>query len=149
MTRFIAFASPSDEPFGCLHPAIRYRGAFREEDGTYWSTVAQYCIAQELASSADRDAVRKARDVEQADELAKSMTRVPDAEVKAFDVLRHGLRCSFETNLDLRAVLVSTGDATIEAEWPRGVGENILGRALMEVRAIVQQRANDTQAIQC
>ncbi len=153
----VSFSSPTDEPYGCLHPAARYRGAFRE-DGVYWSTVAQYCLAQKLVNPADREVVRiKARDPEHADELARSMARLPDADAKALEIMRHALQASCEENLSLRAVLVSTGDAIIEARladavWGTGGdghGQNLLGRALMDVRAIVRERANDPAAIQC
>ncbi len=157
MTMVVFFRDPTDEPYGCLHPSVKYRGAFRHE-GTYWSTVTQYCLAQQLVLANDREFVRyRVRDVAEAEAAAVAMARRPDADERAYDVLLFALQRSFETNLGLRAVLVGTGDEAIEArlddpKWGTGSdghGENLLGRALMEVRAIVAARANDATAIQC
>lgn len=153
----IWFSTPQDVPYGCFHPASRYHG-FRE-DGVYWSTVAQYCLAQELVSAADRERVRtQARDPDHAIELARELPRVPDAAARALAALPRALQLSFETNLGVRAILVATGDQPIEARLGDdavlgvgldGRGANHLGRALEEVRALVRVRALDPDAVQC
>ncbi len=153
----IWFSTPDDEPYGCFHPASRFHG-FREH-GVYWSTVAQYCLAQELVSADHRERVRMhARDPAHAIELARDLPRVPDAAARALAALPHALRLSFESNLGVRAVLVATGDQPIEARLGDdavlgvgldGRGANRLGRALEEVRALVRVRALDPEAVQC
>lgn len=153
----VFFSSPEDTPFGRLHPAQPYGGGF-SEGGQHWPSVAHYCLAQALASEEDRTAVRSAEDPQKAAARAEGKPRRPDADASRFEVLRHALICSFEANLRPRALLLGTGDAPIEARLGAdavlgvgldGRGENLLGRALMEVRAHVRRRADDPQAIQC
>jgi hypothetical protein len=62
-------------------------------------------------------------------------------------VLCGALAASIEADLTRREVLLATGDEPIEGRW--GPGENLLGRALMHVRARVRARASDPNAIQC
>lgn len=152
----VRFRSPDDKPYGCFHPRSRYHG-FRV-GRVYWSTVAQYCLAERLASPKDREHVRtQARDPEHAEELGASMPTLEGWQDQAEEVLRRALLHCFEQNLSIRAVLVATGDAPIEADLddpvlgvgPDGRGENRLGRALVETRAIVRRRAEDAEAIQC
>jgi predicted NAD-dependent protein-ADP-ribosyltransferase YbiA (DUF1768 family) len=151
----VRFRSPADQPYGCFHPRSRFHG-FRE-GGTYWPSVAQYCLAQRLASREDRERVRTARDPEHACELAASMPTIDGWKEQETDVLTRALLLSFQANLPRRAVLVATGDEPIEADiddpelgiGPDGRGENRLGRALMEARAVVRRRAEDPEAIQC
>jgi len=153
----VFFSAPEDTPFGRLHPAQPYGAGF-SDGGRHWPSVAHYCLAQSLASEADREAVRATDDPQKAAAVAEGKPRHPDAEASRFDVLRHALTCSFEANLGPRALLLGTGDAPIEARLgadvvlgvgPDGRGENLLGKVLMEVRAHVRQRANDPLAIQC
>lgn len=153
----IRFSSPDDELHGCFHPDSRAHG-FRE-DGAYWSTVTQYLLARGLADSKDREQVRmNARDVGHARAMAAAMPRLPDADARMADALRPALQRAFETNLAARAVLISTGDARIEAALGDdaalgvgldGRGENRLGLALEAVRAIARERAERVNAIQC
>lgn len=161
----IRFSSPADEPYGCFHPDARFHG-FRHE-GAYWCTVSQFLLAQGLATPADREQVRcQARDPEHARALAAGFVRLPDAEARMRAALPVALLRAFESNLDLRATLVETGEAPIVAAlgegdrlgerlgaWlgvdEAGRGENALGRALEEVRAIVRRRAEDEAAVQC
>ncbi len=153
----IRFTSPGDEPYGCFHPDARFHG-FRE-DGAYWPTLAQYLLAQTLAAPADRERVRiAARDPEHARALAAELPRLPDAAARADEVLRHALTRTFEANLDLRALLLETGEAPIEAHLGDdatlgvgldGRGDDRLGRALEAVRAHVRLRAADAAALQC
>lgn len=152
----IRFRSPDDQPHGCFHPQSRFHG-FRE-DGVYWSTVSQYCLGKRLAKPEDRERVRtQVRDAAEAEALAATLPSIDGWEARAEEVLKRALLLSFEANLPIRAVLVATGDEAIEAELddpvlgigPDGRGANVLGRALMETRAIVRRRAEDPEAIQC
>lgn len=111
----IRFRSPDEVPHGCFHPRSRYHG-FRVE-GTYWSTVTQYCLAQRLASPKDREHIRtQARDPEHAEAMAASMPAIDGWQDQAEEALRRALLLSFEQNLWIRAVLVATGDQPIVAE---------------------------------
>jgi predicted NAD-dependent protein-ADP-ribosyltransferase YbiA (DUF1768 family) len=158
----IRFSSPADEPYGCFHPDSRAHG-FRE-DGAYWPSVTQYLLARGLADPKDRERVRmNARDVDDARAMAAAMPRLADADADArvareADALLLALRRAFETNLASRAVLISTGDARIEAALGDdavlgvgldGRGENRLGVALQAVRVIARERADRVNAIQC
>lgn len=135
--------SSTEGPYGCLHPASRHHGFWA--DGRYWSSVAQYCIAQRLAAPEDRERVRLARDPEHAAELAAAMNEAKDRHERAAAGLRYAAQQLFEANLGVRAVLVSTGDEPIECAPPW----ESFGPTLMEVRAIVRRRADDPDAIQC
>jgi predicted NAD-dependent protein-ADP-ribosyltransferase YbiA (DUF1768 family) len=154
----LRISSPADEPFGCLHPDAPYKG-FRE-DGVYWSTLTQYLLAQTLADPKDRETVRMhARDAEDARARAATMPRVPDAEARMRSALTHAVRRRVEANLEVRGRLLATGCEeivlAIDDPWlgagvgADGRGENALGRALEEIRAIVRVRAEDEAAIQC
>jgi len=74
-----------------------------------------------------------------------------DWEAVKDDVMRRAVRRKFETHADLRALLLSTGDADIIENAPRdyywgcgatGTGKNMLGRILMEVRAALRQETD-------
>lgn len=153
----IILTSPDDPTYGCLHPDGP-NGGF-QIDGVYWSSVARYCLAQELARDDDREAVRyRFRDLAGARAGAATMARHPDAEARSLAALPLALRRSCEANLPQRAVLLATGDAPIEAHLGDdavlgvgrdGRGHNALGRALEAVRAQLRVRALDVEAIQC
>ena len=79
---------------------------------------------------------------------AKRLGRVElrsDWEEVKIEVMREVLRCKFSQNPDLKAKLIATGDAELiegnnwnDRFWGvcRGVGQNHLGRLLMELRAV-------------
>ena len=149
--------APSPERFAVLHPANQLRGSFREE-GVYWPSVARYCLARSLASPLDREKVRVAKDPSEAQTLAKSMARTPEADAETYEVLVHALTLACETNLSTRAVLLETGQERLEAHLgpdarlgvgEDGGGENLLGRALMAVRERVRVRAENPAVLQC
>lgn len=153
----ILIRAPDEAPYGCLHPESPHHG-FRV-DGAYWSTVALYCLGQELVRDEDREAVRyRFRDLADARAGAATMARHPDAAERALAALAVGLRLTCEQQLWVRAVLVGTGDERIEAHLGDdavlgtgldGRGRDALGRALEQVRAQVRPRALDAGAIQC
>ena len=67
-----------------------------------------------------------------------------DWEAVKIEVMREVLRCKFSQNPELKAKLIATGDAELiegnnwnDRFWGvcRGVGQNHLGKLLMEVRA--------------
>lgn len=69
------------------------------------------------------------------------------------DVMQRGVLRKFETHADIRAILLSTGDALIVENAPHddywgcgedGNGQNRLGQILMEVRSILLARAETT-----
>lgn len=153
----LRFSSPEGEPYGCFHPDSRAHG-FRE-DGAYWPTVTQYLLARGLAEAKDREQVRmNARDPDHARAMAAAMPRLPDADALVAGALGHALQRAFETNLAARAVLLSTGDARLEADLGDdavlgvgvdGRGENRLGAALEAVRVVARARAERVNEIQC
>jgi ribA/ribD-fused uncharacterized protein len=66
--------------------------------------------------------------------------------------MRHGVRRTFETHADIRAILLGTGDQEIVETAPRdrywgcgadGTGPNRLGQILMEVREALRQPGAD------
>jgi hypothetical protein len=83
---------------------------------------------------------------------------VPGWSTKKFDRMRAVLRAKFTQHLDLRDLLLSTGDerlvetATVDNEVNRlwgevnGVGRNMLGVLLMELRADLRKNAQDANS---
>lgn len=144
----ITFSAPADRPYGCFHPAS-WRTSFYAE-GRHWPSLAHYFLVKSLAHEADREKVRQAYELDEAEKLARRMERAPGSDAPSFEVLVRVLTCLFEQKLSLRAVLVGTGDEAIDAQLSEpGWGDNLLGRALMQVRAHVRLRAEDPQAVQC
>jgi predicted NAD-dependent protein-ADP-ribosyltransferase YbiA (DUF1768 family) len=129
-----------------FHPAKL--GAFSDE-GRHWPSIAHHVLVKQLAREADREKVRQTFELAEAKKLASPMERVPGAG-PTLESLVHALSCLYEQRLDLRALLVGTGDEPIEARLDEpGGDENLLGRALMQVRSRVRVRANDPDAVQC
>jgi len=110
-----------------------------------WSTTEHYFQAQKFANPADQEQVRKAKTPGIAARLGRSRKKKlrRDWETARVDVMRVALRAKFEQHPDLRALLLSTGDAQLiehtdrDAFWGDGgdgSGHNMLGRLLMELR---------------
>ena len=80
----------------------------------------------------------------QAKRLGRKVELRSDWEAVKIEVMREVLRCKFSQNPELKAKLIATGDAELiegnnwnDRFWVvcRGVGQNYLGKLLMEVRA--------------
>jgi len=146
----ILFYSVRERPYGCFsnfspHPF--------ELDGKRWPTSEHYFQAQKFAGTPHEDEVRLARGPMRAAEMGRERYRPLRADWEAVkdDVMRRAVRRKFQTHADLRALLLSTGDADIIENAPRdyywgcgatGTGKNMLGKILMEVRAALRQETD-------
>ena len=139
--RVIHFYSTRDE-FGCFsnfsqHP-IRLKGKF-------WPTSEHYLQAQKFAGTAREEEVRRAKKPKQAALLGRSRDKPlrRDWESVKDSVMLEAVRAKFAQNEDLKAILLSTGDAILVERTARdsywgdggdGSGKNRLGQILMQVR---------------
>lgn len=115
-------------------------------DGSYWKTSEHYFQAMKFENPADRDAVRHAHGPMEAANIGRDRKRKlrRDWESAKDDVMRKAVRAKFTQHDELRALLLSTGDAklvehtTNDRYWGDGgdgSGRNKLGQILMEIRA--------------
>src|SRR5262245_46808393 len=150
MSEPIHFYSTADE-YGCFsnfagHP-IRLKGKT-------WPTSEHYFQAQKFAGTDHEDDIRKAKSPMIAARMGRDRKRRlrRDWESVKVAVMLEAVRAKFSQHDELRAVLLSTGDAVIiehttnDDYWGDGgdgSGKNMLGRLLMEVRGELR---NDTAA---
>ncbi|WP_438029213.1 NADAR family protein [Sorangium sp. So ce233] len=143
----ISFYVPRDE-YGCFSNFSRH--GF-EVDGRYWPTVEHYFQAQKFAGTEHEERVRLAATPRLAKEMGRDR-RLPlrsDWESVKDDVMRRAVLRKFETHADIREILLATGDEEIVENSPsdyywgcgaEGVGRNMLGKILMETRALLRSR---------
>lgn len=141
----IRFYSVADE-YGAFSNFAPYPIAL---DGQTWPTSEHYFQAQKFLDDADRAAVRKAKSPMIAARLGRDRKRTLrcDWESVKVAVMRQAVLAKFTQHEELRALLLSTGDAELiehtenDAYWGDGgdgSGRNMLGRVLMEVRAALR-----------
>lgn len=116
-----------------------------EIDGRLYPTSEHYFQAQKFADEAYCEQIRLSDSPMIAARLGRSRT-VPirdDWEAVKLDVMRRALRAKFDAYEPLRKLLLGTGDEPIieaakhDAFWGSGadgLGQNWLGRLLMELR---------------
>lgn len=114
----------------------------------YPSSEHAYQAAKSL-DAADRRRIAALPTPSEAKRAGRALTLRPDWETVKFDVMRECVRSKFALNPDLAEKLLATGDALLEEgnTWGDrtwgvvdGVGENRLGRILMDIRS--ELRAN-------
>ena len=150
MAMTIYFYSTREQPYGVFSNFSRH--GF-EIDGVYYKTCEHYFQAMKFAGSPqDMEDVRRASTPKMAASIGRDRNRPlrPDWEAVKDDIMRQGVLRKFETHAGLRALLLSTGDEEIvenapgDRYWgagPDGTGKNMLGKILMETRAILLERA--------
>lgn len=113
--------------------------------GRRWPTSEHYFQAQKFAGTPHEEEIRRAKKPRLAAEIGRDRRRPlrRDWESVKDGVMLDALRAKFSQHPDLRALLLSTGDARLvehterDAYWGDGgdgSGENRLGRLLMRVR---------------
>ncbi len=129
-------------------------------DGFRYRHVEQYLMAEKAKKFNDSksySAILKAKTPKECKDLGRKVSPYDDdvwANVR-YDVLKTGVYAKFSQNIELKQMLLSTGDAilaeaspydaifgiklaskdaakTLQKDWP---GSNLLGKALMEVRS--------------
>ncbi|WP_437878120.1 NADAR family protein [Sorangium sp. So ce513] len=141
------FHVPQDE-YGCFSNLSPH--GF-EADGRCWPTAEHYFQAQKFAGTEHEERIRRAATPELAKEMGRDR-RLPlrlDWESVKDDVMRRAVLRKFETHADIREILLATGDEVIVERSPSdyywgcgadGHGMNMLGRILMETRALLRSR---------
>jgi ribA/ribD-fused uncharacterized protein len=115
-------------------------------DGKRWPTSEHYFQAQKFLDPAVRERIRGTKKPSEAARMGRDrkLKLRPDWEAVKVTVMRKALRAKFEQHPELKALLVSTGDAKLIEHTPDdsywgdggdGSGKNLLGILLMEVRA--------------
>lgn len=145
----IFFWSEDDkEQYGCF--SNFYPGPY-EIDGKEWPTTEHYFAAMKTMDESQREDIRKALTPLDAKGMGRIVTLRPDWNDVKYDVMIDALTAKFGNNMKLKEILVSTGDALIYEDSPYdkvwgtgerggvGKGQNLLGKALMQVRAALSE----------
>ena len=113
--------------------------------GEVWPTSEHYFQAQKFEDRAYRRRIRLAKTPLVAARLGRDRSKKlrRDWESVKVEVMRRAVRAKFEQHVDLRELLLATGEARIvectenDSYWGDGgdgSGKNMLGRILMQVR---------------
>jgi ribA/ribD-fused uncharacterized protein len=136
------------EEYGCFSNFSRH--GF-ELDNLYWYTSEHYFQAQKFPGTPHLEQIRLARTAKDAARMGRDRKRPlrPDWEKVKDDIMRKAVLRKFETHIDIREILLSTGDEEIIENSPidyywgcgaDGSGKNMLGIILMDIRKILRQR---------
>ena len=118
-------------------------------DRAQWPTSEHYFQAQKFLDPAVREQVRRANNPDEVARLGRNrkLRLRRDWASARVGVMQRAVRAKFEQHPDLAALLLATDDAEIvehterDAFWGDGGdgrGQNMLGRILMDVRAILR-----------
>ncbi|MEM7155250.1 MAG: NADAR family protein [Myxococcota bacterium] len=141
MTEVIRFYSVADD-YGELSNFAQFPIKVGKKT---WPTSEHYFQAQKFESERDRADVRKAKTPMEAARRGRDRKRKlrRDWESVKVSVMRTAVEAKFRQHADLRALLLSTGEAKLvehtanDDYWGDGGdghGKNMLGRILMQVR---------------
>ena len=145
----IYFYSTREKPYGCFSNFSKH--GF-EVGGNYYKTSEHYFQAMKFIDSPkDMGDVRRAPTPKMAASVGRDRKRPlrPDWEDVKDDIMRQGVLRKFETHAEIRKLLLSTGNAEIVENAPGdrywgigadGTGKNMLGKILMETRAILRAK---------
>lgn len=122
-------------------------------DGQVWPTTEHYFQAQKFQDDVQQEEIRTATSPMIAARMGRSRKRPlrKDWESVKDQIMRKAVAAKFTQHDDLRALLLSTGDATLvehtanDSYWGDGgdgSGKNMLGRILMEVRGQLSETGN-------
>jgi N-glycosidase YbiA len=142
----IYFYSTRDNHYGCFSNFSAHGFSL---DELWWATSEHYFQAQKFVGTAHLEIVRLAKTPNDAAKKGRDRKRPlrPDWETVKDDIMRKAVLCKFTTHLDIREILLSTGDELIVENAPNdyywgcgkdGSGKNRLGEVLMEVREILR-----------
>jgi ribA/ribD-fused uncharacterized protein len=144
----IYFYSTKEVPYGCFS---NFAACPFELDGVTWRTTEHYFQAQKFAGTPHVEELRQVPSPMVVARMGRSRARPlrPDWNEAKDDIMRRAVLRKFETHADIRELLLATGDeeliekTTDDYYWgcgTDGTGKNMLGKILMEVRAILRER---------
>jgi len=130
------------DDYGCFANFAPYPIELKDKT---WPTAEHYFQAQKFAGTEHEEAIRLAKSPMIAARMGRSRQRPlrPDWEQVKDDIMREAVLAKFTQHLQLRQILLETGDALIVEHTQRdrywgdggdGSGKNKLGQILMEVR---------------
>ncbi|MCR9119248.1 MAG: NADAR family protein [bacterium] len=119
-----------------------------------WPTSEHYFQAMKFKDKADQEKIRKAHSPMQAARMGRDRKRTlrRDWESAKVNVMREAVMAKFSQHVDLRELLLATGEAKIiehatnDDYWGDGGdgrGQNMLGRILMDVRAKLREEQGE------
>jgi hypothetical protein len=143
----ISFYSTREE-FGCFSNFSRHAVVLK---GKVWPTSEHYFQAQKFAGTDREEQIRLTPSPMIAARMGRSRqhARRDDWDAIRDEIMLEVVLAKFEQHHDIRAILLSTGDAEIVEHTARdsywgdggdGSGKNMLGQILMRVREILRQR---------
>ncbi len=141
MLKSIKFYSVSDE-YGDFSNFANYPIKLRKKT---WPTSEHFFQAMKFEAMIDQNEIRKAKTPLEAARKGRSRKRKlrNNWESMKNNVMREAVSAKFKQHVDLRKLLLSTGDSILiertdnDSYWGDGgdgKGRNMLGRILMEVR---------------
>lgn len=127
-------------------------------DGERWPTSEHYFQAQKFADKAYRQKIRKSKSPMLAARLGRDRKQKlrRDWESVKVGVMRTAVTAKFTQHINLRELLLSTGDTKLvehtenDDYWGDGgdgSGKNMLGRILMEVRESLRKAQLDDKTL--
>jgi ribA/ribD-fused uncharacterized protein len=130
-------------PYGCFSNFSQHGVNLK---GQWWPTSEHFFQAQKFAGTPHAEAIWRAPTPKRAAELGRARSQLlrPDWEQVKDEIMREAVRAKFRTHKDIQRTLLDTGDEEIVEAAPGdyywgagadGLGKNMLGKILMEVRA--------------
>ena len=122
-----------------------------EVNGVQYPTVEHFYQAAKAVTAWEHDMVRTAASPRDAKKQGRRVQLRPDWEEVKIEVMRMALLAKFQQNAELRELLLSSGDCPIHEDspsdavwgWMNGGGRDLLGRLLMEVRAVLRKERDE------
>ncbi len=143
----IYFYSDREQPYGCFSNFSRHGFVM---DKLWWNTSEHYFQAQKFVGTPYLEQIRSVNKPKDAANLGRkrSLPLRSDWEQVKDEIMFRAVLCKFQIHLDIREILLETGDESIVENAPGdyywgcgkdGSGRNQLGLTLMKVRDILRQ----------
>lgn len=113
-------------------------------EGKTYRTSEHYYMCQKTLDEEERERIRRLPTARAAKQAGRKVDLRPDWEDIKYEVMKTALRAKFKQIPHLTEKLRATGDAVLIEDSPYdyiwgcgadGTGQNLLGKALMEIRA--------------
>lgn len=116
-------------------------------DDKRFATTEHYYQAMKATNDEDFEKVRTAKTPKEAKDIANKIALRPDWEEVKYDIIKEALRLKIQSYDFMRHMLIESGDKELVEDSPYdyiwglgkdGTGQNLLGKAWMEIRTEVQ-----------